>query len=185
MPSRKRNNHYPVCYLVTSKSYRVSVSNQFTAKIIYQLWCQLAIKNQSTTTVTVTALMSPSSYGTWGKKHIIQLLNGMWKERLVAKSIIKQGIQHEQTANAQFKLYGDEYEWTAIDSYEKLPVHIATSLTNALMYPQILQIILRAPTALAAHLALKVEGLTHYDDETRITNIKEVWNYLHHEVKRL
>ena len=185
MPTRKRNNYYPVCYLITSGSYRVSVSNQFTAKIIYQLWCQVAIRKQTTTTVTVMALMSPTSYGTWGKKHIIQLINGVWKQRLVAKSIIKQGVQHEQTANAEFKLYGDEYEWSAFKTYDALPTHIATSVTNALMYPQILQLILRAPTALAAHVAIKVEGLTHYDDDTKITNIKEVWNFLHHEVKRL
>lgn len=185
MPTRTRNNHYPVCYLITSGSYRVAVSNQFTAKIIYQLWCQLAIQQQSSTTVTVTALMSPSSLGTWGRKYIIQLMNGVWKQRLVAKSIIKQGIQHEQTANAQFKLYGDEYEWSAKKMYQTLQPHVAASLTNALMYPQILQIILRAPTALAADVAMKVEGLTHYDDDTKITNIKEIWNFLHHAVTRL
>jgi hypothetical protein len=52
------------------------------------------------------------------------------------------------------------------------------------MYPQILQIILRAPTGLAAEIALKVSDILFFEKGLRITNVKEVWAYLHYEVKR-
>jgi len=53
-----------------------------------------------------------------------------------------------------------------------------------LMYPNILQLILRAPTALSARVALKVEGYLKWQDGTTINHIDKVWEYLHFEVRR-
>jgi len=184
MPTRKRSNYHPVCYIVTGGTHRVCVNNQFVAKIIFQLWCQQAVQNKRSRTVTVYALMSPNSWSTWSRKHIIQLINGMWKERLVNKCVIVDGVPTDSTANSEFKLFGDDYERHAEFVYRSMAQHIQSSLHHCLMYPQILQIILRAPTALAAEIALKVAGITRFDATKRISNIKEVWNYLHYEVKR-
>lgn len=184
MPTRKRSNYHPVCYIVTGGTHRVCVNNQFVAKIIYQLWQQLSVQEKRSRTISVYALMSPNSWSTWGRKHIIQLINGMWKERLVTKCVVIDGVIQSNTANAEFKLFGDDYERHAEYVYRDMPQHVRSSLHHCLMYPQILQIILRAPTGLAAEIALKVSGILFFEKGLRITNVKEVWTYLHYEVKR-
>jgi len=184
MPTRKRSNYHPVCYIVSGNGHNVTVSNQFVAKIIYRLWIQLSVEKHYSTTVIVNAVMSPNSWSTWSRRHIISLLNGSWKKRLICKASVANGEYKEHMYNTQFKLTGDEYESHAIHTYSTLSQPVAHALNNALMYPNILQLILRAPTALAASVALKVEGYLTWEDGTKITHINNVWEYLHFEVRR-
>ena len=184
MPTRKRSNYHPVCYIVSGNGHNVTVSNQFVAKIIYQLWTQLSVSKKLSTTVVIDALMSPNSWSTWSRKHVISLLNGSWKKRLLCKTTIKDGVHSEVIYNTQIKLTGDEYESFATNTYSNLSKPVAHALNNALMYTNILRLILRAPTALAAQIALKVEGYLTWQDGTKISHIDKVWEYLHFEVRR-
>ena len=184
MPTRKRSNYHPVCYVVSGNGHSVAVSNQFVAKIIYKLWIQKSVEKNITTAVIIDAWMSPNSWSTWSRKHIIALLNGSWKKRLICKAIVSNGAYKEIMYNTQIKLTGDEYESFATYNYTTLSNPVAHALNNALMYPNILQLILRAPTALAARVALKVEGYVLWQDGTRISHIDTVWEYLHFEVRR-
>ena len=185
MPTRRRNNYHAVCYVVTSNDYSVAVSNQFVAKIIYQLWIQRNLDKNINAVVTVTALMSPNSWSTWSKKHIIGLLNGTWKQRLLCKAQIKNGECQHILNNAAMKITGDHYESNAIQTYRKTNDRIMTSLTNTLTYPNILQLVLRAPTALAAKVAMKTEGYLKWEDGSKVDYIDKVWEYLHFETRRL
>ena len=184
MPTRKRSNYHPVCYVVSGNGHNVAVSNQFVAKIIYQLWIQLSVSKNIATTVTIDAYMSPNSWSTWSRRHIIALLNGTWTKRLICKATVANGEYKEHMYNTQIKITGDEYESFAKHTYSKLSKPVAHALNNALMYPNILQLILRAPTALSARVALKVEGYLKWQDGTTINHIDKVWEYLHFEVRR-
>ncbi len=184
MPTRKRSNYHPVCYVVSGNGHNVAVSNQFVAKIIYQLWIQLSVSKNIATTVTIDAYMSPNSWSTWSRRHIIALLNGSWTKRLICKATVANGEYKEHMYNTQIKITGDEYESFAKHTYSQLSKPVAHALNNALMYPNILQLILRAPTALSARVALKVEGYLKWQDGTKIDHIDKVWEYLHFEVRR-
>lgn len=185
MPTRNRNNYHPVCYVVTSNSYSVTVTNQFVAKIIYQLWIQRNIDKNINATVAVYALMSPNSWSTWSKKHIVGLMNGTWKKRTLCKAQIKDGECKHILNNSAMKVTGDHYEDHTAFTYRNMNESVMQSLTNTLTYPAVLQLVLRAPTALAAKVAMKTEGYTRWEDGSKIDHIDKVWEFLHFETRRL
>jgi len=85
----------------------------------------------------------------------------------------------------QMKITGDHYEAYAIHTHKKMNEKIMASLTNTLTYPNILQLVLRAPTALAAKVAMKTEGYLKWEDGSKVDHIDKVWEYLHFEARRL
>lgn len=180
MPTRRRSAYHPVCYYVDSPLGRVHISNQFTAKIIYQLWCQYSCDYNLDGVVTVHALMSPNGWSTWSRKHVIDLLNGGWKARLLCKSIISNSERKETLFNASVKISTDEYEWFSIHKWNNMNSTVNHQLTLTLMYPQVLQHILRSPTPLAARMALEIDKLSVFPDGTSSTKyVKQVWEYIH------
>jgi len=185
MPTRRRNNYHPVCYVVSSNGYNVAVTNQFVAKIIYQLWIQRNIDKNTDARVSVYALMSPNGWSTWSKKHIIGLMNGMWKKRMLCKAQIKDGECKHILNNSAMKITGDQYESHAEFTYNTMNESVMQSLTNTITYPNVLQLVLRAPTALSAKVAMKTEGYIRWEDGTKVDHIDKVWEYLHFEARRL
>lgn len=180
MPTRRRTTYHPVCYYVDSPLGRVYISNQFTAKVIYQLWCQYCCDYAIDGVVVLHAMMSPNGWSVWSRKHIIDLLNGGWKTRLLCKSIINDSIRKETLFNASVSANTDKYEWWAKHRWNDMHPNVCHSLTQSLLYPQVLQHILRAPTPLAARIALELDQLSVFPDGTSATtHIKQVWDYIH------
>jgi len=169
---------------VSSKKHNVAVSNQFVAKIIYQQWIYVSQQKAIDNVISVHALMSPNSWSTWSRKHIVRLLNNAWKWRLLCKTVIKNNTTKETISNTQMKVTGDDYEYNAEYTYSNMSKQVAHALDNALSDANILRLLLRAPTGLAAHVAIKNEGYLKWADGTRIDHIKEVWEFLNYEVKR-
>ena len=184
MPSRRRTNYHAVAYTIKGLGYSVTVSNQFVAKIIYQYWIMIAEQKKLTGDVSVYALMSPNGWSTWSRKHIIALMNNLWKWRLMCKTIITNEQTKETISNTQFKVTGDDYERNANYEYKQMPTAVLHALHNAMFYPNVLQILLREPTALAAKIGIKTEGYLHWPDGSKVDHIDKVWEYLHFEVKR-
>jgi len=184
MPTRRRSAYHAVCYIVSSNKRNVAVSNQFVAKIVYQHWISICQQNAIDNVISVHALMSPNSWSTWSRKHIVRLLNNAWKWRLLCKTVIKNETTKETMSNTQMKITGDDYEYNAEYTYSSLPKPVLHALDNALSDANILQLLLRAPTALSAHVAVKAEGYVKWADGTRIDHIKQVWEFLNYEVKR-
>jgi hypothetical protein len=184
MPTRKRSNHHAVAYTVKGVGYSVTVSNQFVAKVIYQHWIILAQQKNMKGDIRVYALMSPNSWSTWSRKHIIALMNNAWKWRLLCKTHIDNDLTKETQNNTQFKITGDEYERFAEYEYSNMHPSTTLALHNAMLYPEVLRLLLRAPTALSAKVAMKVAGYLIWPDGTKVDHIDKVWEYLHFEVRR-
>jgi hypothetical protein len=184
MPSRRRSNSHAVAYTIKGLGNSVTVSNQFVAKIIYKQWVMLAQQKEITGTVAVYALMSPNGWSTWSRKHIIALMNNAWKWRLMCKTIITKQETKETLTNNQFTVTGDEYERFAEYEYSTMHHNVLHALHNATMYPNVLRLLLRAPTALSARVAMKIEGYLFWPDGTKIDHIDKVWEYLNFENKR-
>lgn len=184
MPSRIRNSNHAVAYTVKGLGHCVTVNTKFTAKIIYQLWIQLAREKEMKGTIAVYALMSPTSWSEWGRRHIIALMNNAWKWRLMCKTIIDKDQVKEIESNTNFIVKGDLYESNSEYTYKDLPHTVLHALHNTMLYPEVLRLVLRAPTALSARVAMKTAGYLVWPDGTKIDHIDKVWEYLHFEVRR-
>lgn len=184
MPTRRRSNHHAVAYTIKGLGHCVTVNTKFTAKVIYQLWIQLAREKQLKGSVTVYALMSPTSWSEWSRKHIIALMNNSWKWRMMCKTIIDNEQTKEIESNTNFTIRGDLYESNAEYTYKDLPHTVLHALHMSMLYPEVLQLLLRAPTALSAKVAMKTANYITWPDGTKIDHIDKVWEYLHLEVKR-
>jgi protease II len=82
--------------------------------------------------------------------------------------------------NANVSVTTDEYEWFASHKWNDMQPNVCHSLTQSLLYPQVLQHVLRAPTPLAARIALELDKLSVFPDGTSSTKyVKQVWEYIH------
>jgi hypothetical protein len=147
--------------------------------LIYQLWLEQSIQTKLTTQLKVDALLPPTAWPTWSRKHIISLLNGCWHQTSIVKTSLVDGVVISCKDYSKAKFNADNYELHATVMHSKLSTAESTALNNTLMFPQILKLILRAPSVLAAKTALKLDGMSVFPDgSSSIKHLHVVWKFL-------
>lgn len=179
MASSRKRYDCPVAYHIGTSTSSVYVSNKYTALLIYDLWLNEAIDQKKTDSLTLFSILPPTAWPTWSRQHIISLLNGCWHKRVIAKHVISNGDVVKATDYRKNNYKPDNYERLVITAHTKLTEQELIALNNTMMYPQVLNHILRSPSPLAAKVALEIEHMATFPDGTSATRyIKPVWNFL-------
>lgn len=179
MASSRKRYDSPVAYYVGTSTTSVYISNKYTALLIYDLWLNEAIEQNKTDSLALHAILPPTPWPTWSRQHIISLLNGCWHKRVIAKHAIVNGSVIKATDYRKNNYKPDNYERTVVLAHTKLSEQESIALNNTMMYPQVLNHVLRSPSPLAAKVALEIEHMATFPDGTSATRyIKPVWNFL-------
>lgn len=179
MSNSRKVYNTPVAYRIAKDNDVVYVSNKHTAILVFDNWANLCVTQLLSATISIYAVMPPTPWPTWSRRHIISLLNGCWHKSLVAYRKFEDGIPVSVKDFRNVKSWVDNYEYLTESIYETLNVNERAALNNALMYPQILQHILRSPHPSVAILALKIDGLSTYPDGTSsLKHLPKIWKYL-------
>ena len=185
MGSSRRKYDAPVAYLVITDDRQIYISNKYTAILMYELWVDNIMRTGISCTIALYAILPPTPWPTWSRTHIISLLNGCWKRSRIAYAKYANGIPisvFDKTKSA-FRL--DHYEQHFIIAHSKMTTDEKNALNNTLMYPQVLELVLRSSSPIAAKTALIIENMTLFPDGTSATKyIKSVWKYLKYETKK-
>lgn len=179
MSSSRRRYNTPVAYYVSSSTAGVYISNKYTALLIYQIWLEQSIKMQLTTQLKIDALLPPTVWPAWSRKHIISLLNGCWHQSSIVKTSIVNGVVVNCKDYSRSKFNADNYELHANVIHKSMSSSESIALNNTIMFPQILKLILRAPSILAAKTALRLDKLSVFPDGSSSTkHLHVVWKFL-------
>lgn len=179
MSKSRRLYNTPVAYRVSKNDDVVFVSNKHTALLVFDNWSNICIDQQLTAELAIYAVMPPTPWPTWSRRHIISLLNGCWHKSLLASKRFENGIAISVKDFRHVKTWVDNYELLSITLYESMHQNERTALNNAMMYPQVLQHILRSPHPAIAAMALKIDGLSRYPDGTStLKHLPKVWKYI-------
>lgn len=179
MSNSRRLYNTPVAYQVSKNDNVVFVSNKHTALLIFDLWCNQSIECNHDAIITMHAVMPPTPWPTWSRRHIISLLNGCWTKSLIAKKVISDGTATAVKDFRHIKSWADNYEYLSMVIYESMSQSERAALNNALMYPQVLAHIMRSFHPSVAMMALKLDGMTKYPDGTStLKHLPKIWKYL-------
>jgi hypothetical protein len=179
MASSRKRYDCPVAYHVSTNSIGVYVSNKYTALLIYDLWLSDAIEQRKTDVLSLFSILPPTPWPTWSRQHIISLLNNCWHKRVLAKHTITDGDVIKATDYRRNNYKPDNYERLVITAHTKLTEQESIALNNTMMYPQVLNHVLRSPSPMAAKIALEIDCMSFFPDGTSATrHIKPVWNFL-------
>ena len=184
MSQSRKKYDAPVAYLLSMNDSFIYVSNKYTAILMYELWTQKIIESQLSTKISVYAIMPPTPWPTWSRTHIIALLNGCWKKVRIAYGVYESGQPVTLVDKTKSVFRADNYEQHAKILHSKMTTSERVALHNTLLYPSVLELILRSPSPMAARTALEIENASYFPDGTSATKyITSVWKYLKYESK--
>lgn len=185
MASSRRKFDAPVAYLLIAGEQYMYVSNKYTTVLMYELWTERIVKTQKTCTIAMYAILPPTPWPTWSRTHIISLLNGCWKRTRIAYAKYVDGIPVSVIDKTKTAFRLDHYEQHFMLVHSNMSNDERIALNNTLMYPQVLELVLRSSSPIAAKTALIIENMSLFPDGTSaIKYIKSVWKYLKYETRK-
>jgi hypothetical protein len=185
MSKSRKKYDAPVAYLLCMGDSFIYVSNKYTSILMYELWTQKIIESKLSTKISMYAIMPPTPWPTWSRTHIIALLNGCWKKVRIAYGVYDFGQPVTLIDKTKSVFRADNYEQHVKVLHSKMTTTERVALHNTLLYPSVLELVLRSPSPLAAKTALMIEKIETFPDGSSATKyISSVWKYLKYESKK-
>lgn len=182
MASHRKKYIAPVAYYVHINNVGVHVSNKYTAILILELFVSGASRND---VVEMKSIFPPNQWPTWSRRHIISLLNGCWYSAILARYVYKDNKLVSVIDYTKSNHKPDHYERHAEFMHDALTQGEKQTLNYILSTPEILKLILQAPTASSARIAMKyINSISSMS--IPLTHVVTCWKFLklQHERRR-
>ncbi len=182
MASHRKKYIAPVAYYVHANNVGVHISNKYTAILIFELFVSKASGND---VVEMKSIFPPNPWPAWSRTHIISLLNGCWYSATLARYVYKDNKLVSVIDYTKTNYKPDHYDRHAEYMHDNLTHGEKQTLNKILSTPELLKLVLQAPTPESAKVAIKYLNTTK-TTSIPLMHVVTCWKFLRlqHEKRR-